>query len=105
LSWITKLKKGEFIGRNVLLEQKEKGVTKKLVPLIFEQRAFPRHNYEIKVNGKKVGHITSGTVSPILEKPIALGYIATEYAKIDEKVQVVVRNKMIEAKVTKLPFV
>ena len=105
LGWITKLKKGEFIGRNVLLEQKEKGVEKKLVPLIFEQRAFPRHNYEIKVNDEKVGHITSGTVSPILEKPIALGYVSAEYVNIDEKVQVVVRNKEIEAKITKLPFV
>ncbi len=105
LGWITKFKKGEFIGRNVLLGQKEKGVERKLVPLIFEQRAFPRHNYEIKVNEKKIGHITSGTVSPILEKPIALGYVNSEYANIDEKVQVVVRNKEIEAKITKLPFV
>jgi aminomethyltransferase len=105
LGWITKLKKGEFIGRDVLLEQKEKGVSRKLVPLTFEQKAFPRHNYEIKANGEKVGHITSGTVSPILEKPIALGYVATEHANVEETVQVVIRNKEVEAKITKLPFV
>ncbi len=105
LGWITKLKKGEFIGRDVLLEQKEKGVSRKLVPLIFEQKAFPRHNYEIKANGEKVGHITSGTVSPILEKPIALGYVATEHANVEKTVQVVIRNKEVEAKITKLPFV
>ena len=105
LGWITKLKKGDFIGRDVLVKQKVEGVKRKLVPLIFEQRAFPRHNYEIKANGEKVGHITSGTVSPILEKPIALGYVAVEYAKMDETVQVVVRNKEVNAKITKLPFV
>lgn len=105
LSWITKLKKGDFIGREVLADQKKNGVIRKLVPLIFESKVFPRKDYEVKVEDEIVGKITSGTVSPILEKPIALAYIETEFAKVDTIVNVIIRNKEVEAKVTKLPFV
>ncbi len=105
LGWITKLKKGDFIGREVLLKQKENGVEKKLVPIIFEGRAFPRKDYEIQKDGKVVGRITSGTVSPILEKPIAMGYVETSLAKEGETVDVIIRNKAIKATITKLPFV
>jgi len=105
LSWITKLKKGDFIGREVLVEQKENGVSRKLVPLIFDTKVFPRKDYEVKVEDKIVGKITSGTVSPILEKPIALAYIETEFTKVDTIINVIIRNKEVEAKVTKLPFV
>jgi aminomethyltransferase len=105
LGWITKLKKGNFIGRDILIEQKEYGVSKKLVPLLFSTKVFPRKDYEVTVNKKSVGKITSGTVSPILEKPIALAYINTEFAKVDTIVTVIIRNKEVEATVTKLPFV
>ena len=105
LGWITKLKKGEFIGRDSLVTQKENGIKHKLVPLIFEERAFPRKDYEINKDGHKIGRITSGTVSPVLEKPIAMGYVNTEYAKVDEIVDVMIRDKAIPAKITKLPFV
>lgn len=105
LGWITKLKKGEFIGRDVLVDQKEKGIKNKLVPMIFEGRAFPRKDYEIAKEGKIIGRVTSGTVSPILEKPIAMGYVAAEYAKIGETVDVLIRGKAAPAKITKLPFV
>lgn len=105
LGWITKLKKGEFIGRDSLVTQKENGIKHKLVPLIFEERAFPRKDYEINKYGHKIGRITSGTVSPVLEKPIAMGYVNTEYAKVDEIVDVMIRDKAIPAKITKLPFV
>jgi len=105
LGWITKLKKGDFIGRDILVSQKETGLTKKLVPIIFEGRAFPRKDYEIQKEGKVVGRITSGTVSPILEKPIAMGYVDFELAKEHEIVDVMIRGKSVPATVTKLPFV
>ena len=105
LGWITKLKKGEFIGRDVLMAQKENGIKNKLVPLVFESRAFPRKEYEIAKDGKIIGRITSGTVSPILEKPIAMGYVASEFAKVGEIVDVMIRGKAAQAKITKLPFV
>ncbi len=105
LGWITKLKKGDFIGRDALLKVKEEGLRKKLVPMISEERVFPRHGYEISADGKRIGGITSGTVSPTLGKPIALGYVDIEYAEEGKEVNFVVRNKEIPAKVTKLPFV
>lgn len=105
LGWITKLKKGDFIGREVLMRQKEKGIKRKLSALIFDKKVFPRHGYEITTDRKKIGNITSGTVSPILQKPIALGYVATEYAKIGNSVNVIIRDKEVKAKITKLPFV
>ncbi len=105
LGWITKLKKGDFIGREALLKLKEEGVQRKLVPLVFQDRAFPRKGYEIKKNGVAIGKITSGTVSPIVEKPIALGYIKSEFANLDETVEVVIRGKGVLAKITKLPFI
>jgi aminomethyltransferase len=105
LGWITKLKKGDFIGRDAILKAKEEGLKRKLVPMIFDERAFPRHGYEIVKNGETLGKVTSGTVSPILNKPIALGYVAIEYAKEGEEVAVKIRNKEVKAKITKLPFV
>ena len=92
LGWITKLKKGDFIGRDVLVTQKENGIKNKLVPMIFEGRAFPRKDYEIAKDGKIVGRITSGTVSPILEKPIAWVMLIKIYAIVDEVVDVMIRG-------------
>ncbi len=105
LGWITKFKKGDFIGRDALLKVKEEGLKRKLVPMIFNERAFPRHGYELIKNGATIGAITSGTVSPVLNKPIALGYVAMEYAKEGEEIFAKIRNKEIPAVITKLPFV
>lgn len=105
LGWITKINKGDFIGKDVLVKVKEEGLNRKLVAMIADERAFPRHGYELSVNGEKVGEITSGTVSPVLEKPIALGYVKKEYAVLDGKVNFVIRGKEIQATIIKLPFV
>jgi aminomethyltransferase len=105
LGWITKLKKGDFIGRDILVNQKENGIKKKLMPIIFNDRAFPRTGYEIQKNGISVGKITSGTVSPMLEKPIALGYVNIDLAIEGTDVDVIIRNKPFSANITKLPFV
>ncbi len=105
LGWITKLKKGDFNGSDVLRKVKEEGVKRKLVGMISDERAFPRHGYEIGADGKVIGHITSGTVSPILEKPIALGYVEKEYTAEGTKVNFLIRGKEIPATVVKLPFV
>jgi len=105
LGWVTKFKKGDFIGRDALLKVKEEGLKRKLKPIIFNERAFPRHGYKIVKNGEEIGYVTSGTVSPVLEKPIALGYVAIEYAKEGEEVSVQIRNKEVKGEITKLPFV
>jgi aminomethyltransferase len=105
LGWITKLKKQDFIAKDVLLKVKADGLKRKLVPLITEEKAFPRKGYEITSAGKKVGTLTSGTVSPVLDKAIALGYVETQFAEENSKLNFLIRGKEIPAKVTKLPFV
>jgi aminomethyltransferase len=105
LGWITKLNKTEFIGKDVLMKVKETGLKRKLVPLISDEKAFPRHGYDLSVEGIVVGKITSGTVSPILEKAIALGYVESEYAKEGNKINFIIRGREIPAIITKLPFV
>ena len=105
LGWITKLKKTEFLGQDVLMKIKETGITRKLVPMISDEKAFPRHGYDLSVEGIVVGKITSGTVSPILEKAIALGYVESEFAKEGNKINFIIRGREIPAVITKLPFV
>lgn len=105
LGWITKLKKEKFIGKDVLFKTKENGPRRKLVGLISEEKSFPRHGYDLSFNGKKVGVITSGTVSPILEKAIALGYVESEFSKEGSQINFLIRGKEIPAFVTKLPFI
>jgi aminomethyltransferase len=105
LGWITKLKKPSFIGKDVLVSVKEKGPGRKLVAMVSEERAFPRHGYDLTADGKKIGYITSGTVSPILDKAIALGYVDAEFAKESNKINFFIRGKEVAAQITKLPFV
>lgn len=105
LGWITKLKKGDFIGREPIAKVKEEGVTRKLVPLTTDQKSFPRHGYDVTIDGKKIGYVTSGTVSPVLGKPIALAYVEKEYAQEGTEVNIKIRDKEIPVQIVKLPFV
>jgi len=105
LGWITKVKKENFIGLDAIKKIKEDGIKRKLVAMVAHERTFPRHGYEIRSEGKKIGEITSGTVSPVTEKPIALGYVDAEYKAIGTKIDFFIRNKEIPAEVVKLPFI
>jgi glycine cleavage system T protein (aminomethyltransferase) len=105
LGWITKLKKDKFIGKEALLKVKEKGLKRKLVPFTTDEKAFPRHGYDLTAEGKKIGAVTSGTVSPVLDKPIALGYVDIEFANEGSKINFSIRGKEIPAEVVKLPFI
>jgi len=105
LSWITKIKKGEFIGRESLELTKNNGTTRYLVAITSEEKMLPRHGYEIYSNGFKIGQVTSGTLSPILGKPIAMGYVDKEFSEIDSEVSIKIRDKKIVGKIVKLPFI
>jgi aminomethyltransferase len=105
LGWITKLKKGDFIGRDVLVQAKEEGLSRVLTGFTLEERAIPRHGYEILKDGNAVGIVTSGTQSPMLGYGIAMGYIAKEYSEPGTIVDINIRNKPVPATVTKVPFV
>lgn len=105
LAWITKLNKNNFLGKEALLNSKSNGLKRKLVALTSEEKVFPRHGYDLTIDGQKIGTITSGTVSPVLEKPIALGYVNSEYSPIGSTINFLIRGKEYSAKVVKLPFV
>jgi aminomethyltransferase len=104
LGWITKFTK-EFVGKEVLEEQKTEGVERKLVGFEMIDKGIPRHDYEIRdFSGVTIGKVTSGTQSPSLGKAIGLGYVQTVYSKIDTNIYIRVRDKLLLAKVVKLPF-
>ncbi|MCX6152123.1 MAG: glycine cleavage system aminomethyltransferase GcvT [Ignavibacteriales bacterium] len=105
LGWITKLNKENFIAKDAILKVKADGLKRKLVPIISEEKSFPRHGYDLTLDGDKVGTITSGTVSPVLEKAIALGYVDSKFVKDDAQINFLIRGKEVPARITKLPFV
>jgi aminomethyltransferase len=105
LGWITKLNKARFTQKEYLLHQKEKGLSRKLVAFILEDRRVPRHDYPIlNLNGEVVGKVTSGTMSPSLNYPIGMGYIDLAEAKIGNNIQISMGNKSLPGKIVKLPF-
>lgn len=104
LAWVTKLDKPDFIGKAALLKQKETGVRQRLVGFLLKEKGFPRHGYEVRVNGQPGGEVTSGTVSPSLEQGVGLAYVPVEYSKPGTEIEIMVRDKAIKAEVTRPPF-
>ncbi|WP_164541717.1 glycine cleavage system aminomethyltransferase GcvT [Fervidobacterium sp. 2310opik-2] len=103
IPWAVKFEKGDFFGKEVLLKQKEEGLKRKLRGVVIEGKLVPRHNMEVYKDGQKIGYVTSGTFSPTLEKPIAFVMIDAN-VKLNEKVQIAIRDKMVDALVVKTPF-
>jgi aminomethyltransferase len=104
LSWITKMDKGDFIGRQALAAQKEAGVGRRLVGMKLTERGFPRHGYPVVSEGEDVGEVTSGVVSPSLGVGVAMGYVPTELAKPGTEVGIRIRDKIVPAVVQRPPF-
>ncbi|GAX37328.1 glycine cleavage system aminomethyltransferase GcvT [Nodularia sp. NIES-3585] len=105
LSWLVHLDtKGDFIGREVLAQQKTNGVQKRLIGLQMLGRNIARHGYPVASAGQVVGEITSGTLSPTLSYPVALAYVPTQLAKVGEQLSVEIRGKTYPAVVVKRPF-
>lgn len=104
IGFAVKPEKGEFIGREVLKKQKEEGAPRKLVGIEMVDRGIARHGYPVYVEEEQIGQVTSGTQSPTLKKNIALALIRSEYAKLDEFVDVEIRGKRLKAKVVQTPF-
>jgi len=104
LGWVTKLDKGDFVGRAALAAQKAEGLSRRLVGLVVTERGFPRAGYDIQSGGEVVGSVTSGTMSPSLGVGIALGYVPTELAAKGTEVHIDARGKPIAAVVSPTPF-
>ena len=104
LSWITKFNK-EFTNSKYLLKEKENGTKRKLIGFETLERGIPRKGYNIMDNKDNIiGKVTSGTMSPSLNKGIGLGYVLTHNIKNDEFIYIEIRSKKIKSKIVKLPF-
>ncbi len=104
LSWIVKFKKGEFIGRDALARQKAEGVPRRLVGFEMEGRAIARHGYEVCIDGRTIGRVTSGTLAPYLDRRIGLAYLPSEYCDVGTPFEVRVRGNPHPARVVETPF-
>jgi len=104
LGWITKFTK-DFTNSEALKAEKERGSERKLIAFELDNRGIPRHGYDIvDGNGKTIGIVTSGTMSPSLGKGIGLGYVPTIFADVNSKINIQIRKNAIPATVVKLPF-
>lgn len=105
LGWITKLSKGDFVGKSSIAKVKESGLKRKLVGFDLSEKAVARHGYQMTAGGAEVGHVTSGTFSPTLERAIGLGYVKMGWNDVGKTVQVMIRGKEVAASVVNVPFV
>jgi len=104
LSWLVKLDKGEFVGRDALVAQKERGLSRKLVGFTMAERNFPRHGYAVYYDGQPSGVVCSGTISPTLGIPIGTCYLPTAGSKPGTTFEIEIRGKRVPATVTRPPF-
>jgi aminomethyltransferase len=104
LGWITKLNKGEFLGREPMVKAREAGLKRKLVGMTLSEKNIARHGYSLTNNGSVVGNITSGTFSPSLQHSVAMGYVSPLFAEPGSCVSVSIRGKDVPATVVKVPF-
>jgi aminomethyltransferase len=107
LAWITKLDKGDFVGREALLSQKEVGITRKLTGFVMEdEKAIPRSHYIVRTpDGEQIGEVTSGTQSVTLSKGVGMAYVDLTWSKPGQSIAIDIRGKLMPATTQKPPFV
>lgn len=104
LGWVTKFTK-DFVNSEALAKEKAHGPERKLIAFELDERGIPRHDYDIvDGQGKKIGTVTSGTMSPSTNKGIGLGYVPTIFSKVGSKINIQIRKNVLPATVIKLPF-
>jgi aminomethyltransferase len=104
LGWTVAWNKGDFIGRQALLEQKEKGLTRRLVGFEMIEPGIARHGYAVMSREAKVGEVTSGTQTPFLKKAIGMAYVPVALATPGTELSVDIRGRASKARVVPLPF-
>jgi aminomethyltransferase len=104
LGWITKLAKGDFVGREALARQKEEGVRRKLVGFEVTERGIARDGQDVYVGDERVGHVTSGSPAPFLKKNIGMAYMPAEHAQPGTPIHIDVRGRRVGAEVVPTPF-
>jgi aminomethyltransferase len=104
LAWMIGWDKRDFIGRERLLQQKEQGVTRKLVGFEMTDPGIARHGYLVSTDGRRVGVVTSGTQTPYLKKAIGMAYVPEEMAAAGTTIEIDIRGRSARARIVPLPF-
>ncbi len=104
LGWITKLDKGDFTGKEILEKQKADGTKRKLVGFEMTDRGIARDDFDVYIDGEKVGYVTSGSPAPFIKKNIGFAFVPTEFAKTGQEITIEIRGKMSGAVVVPVPF-
>lgn len=104
LGFFVKPDKGDFLGQEILAEQKREGAPRKLVGIEMIDRGIPRSHYPVYVNDEQIGEVTTGTQSPTFKTNVGLALIKSQYSELEQEVEVEIRGKRLRAKVVKTPF-
>ena len=104
LGWICKLDKGDFIGREALVQQKADGIKRKLIGFEVTDRGIARDDQGVVIDDQTVGKVTSGSPAPYLKKNIGLAYVPVEYASVGQEIKIDVRGRLVGANIVKTPF-
>ncbi|MBI4597379.1 MAG: glycine cleavage system aminomethyltransferase GcvT [Candidatus Omnitrophica bacterium] len=107
LDWTVALGKPNFIGKDTLLRQRAQGVTRKFVGFVLPQGPVPRTGMELTAPGadhRRIGAVTSGTFSPMLNQPVGMGYVEPASAAVGAPLGLTVRAQRYAAAIVKLPF-
>jgi len=105
LGWITKFDKGDFVGRDALIAQKESGVPRRLVGFTMDAPGIPRADYPVYSAGREVGVVTSGTQSPSLRQGVGLALVETAAARLGDTLEIGIRSRTVPATIVKPPFI
>jgi aminomethyltransferase len=104
LGWICKFQKGDFIGRDALIKQREDGIKRILIGFEMAGRGIARDHYPIELNGQRVGIVTSGSPAPFLKKNVGLAYLPIDSTSIGTEFSIIIREKSVKAQVVPTPF-
>jgi len=104
IGFVVKLEKGDFIGKGALANEKAVGIRRKRVGISMLDKGIPRQRFEVLKDQVKLGSITSGTFSPLLNRGIAMAYVTSESASAGQRVNVKIRERLVEGEIVKFPF-
>jgi aminomethyltransferase len=104
MRWLVKFKKGDFLGREALLKQKEEGIRRKIVGFELVEKGIARPHYPVYIDNEKVSEVRSGSFSPFFQKSIGLTYLPVEHTEIGTEFAIDIRGKRVKAKVVPTPF-
>lgn len=104
LGWLVKFQKGEFLGREALLRQKEEGIKRKLIGFEIVGSGIARSHYPVFIDGEEISEVTSGSYAPYLKKNIGLAYLPIEHTEVGTDIEIGIRERKAKARVVPTPF-